>query len=88
MATMQLPAMGYGLRYEYGMFRQAIRDGWQQEQPDDWLRRPDPCEVARPEEKVAVKLGCSFQMRGGTLHAILGKASSLIGIPFDRPVVG
>ena len=42
MATMQLPAMGYGLRYEYGMFRQTIRDGWQHEQPDNWLRFPDP----------------------------------------------
>jgi starch phosphorylase len=88
MATMQLPAMGYGLRYEYGMFRQTIRDGWQQEQPDNWLRRPDPWEVARPQEKVEVKLGCSFQMQGGALRAILGKASTLIGIPFDRPVVG
>ena len=48
MATMQLPAMGYGLRYEYGMFRQTIEDGWQREQPDNWLRRPDPWEVARP----------------------------------------
>jgi starch phosphorylase len=88
MATMQLPAMGYGLRYEYGMFRQTIRQGWQQEQPDNWLRRPDPWEVARPEEKVEVKLGCSFQMRGGALQPVLGKTSTLIGIPFDRPVVG
>jgi starch phosphorylase len=38
MATMQLPAMGYGLRYEYGMFKQAIEDGWQRERPDHWLR--------------------------------------------------
>jgi starch phosphorylase len=52
MATMQLPAMGYGLRYEYGIFRQSIRDGCQQEQPDNWLRRPDPWEVARPNESV------------------------------------
>ena len=50
MATMQLPAMGYGLRYEYGMFRQTIQNGWQQEQPDNWLRRPDPWEVARPQK--------------------------------------
>src|SRR5436305_4396058 len=83
MATMQLPAMGYGLRYEYGMFKQTIQDGWQREQPDNWLRRPDPWGVARPQEAVEVKLGCSFQLRGGALHAVLGKASTLTGIPFD-----
>ncbi|HMF18835.1 MAG TPA: glycogen/starch/alpha-glucan phosphorylase [Gemmataceae bacterium] len=88
MATMQLPAMGYGLRYEYGIFRQTIKDGWQQEQPDNWMRRPDPWEVARPHEKVKVKLNCSFELRGGALRAVPGKPSSLIGIPFDRPVVG
>ena len=88
MATMQLPAMGYGLRYEYGIFRQAIRDGWQEEQPDNWLRRPDQWEVARPEEKVEVKLGCSFEVRGGTLGVVLDRPSSLLGIPYDRPVVG
>jgi glycogen phosphorylase len=88
MATMQLPAMGYGLRYEYGMFRQSFKDGWQQEQPDNWLRRPDPWEVVRPQEKVEIKLNCSFEVRGGTLRAIVGNTSSLIGIPFDRPVVG
>ena len=49
MATMQIPGMGYGLRYEYGIFKQTIKDGWQCEQPDNWLRRPDPWEVARLE---------------------------------------
>jgi starch phosphorylase len=88
MATMQLPAMGYGLRYEYGIFRQSIEDGWQQERPDNWLRRPDPWEVARPHEKVEVQLNCSFDVRGGMLHAIPGRPSTLIGLPFDRPVVG
>src|SRR5437016_11096498 len=88
MATMELPAMGYGLRYEYGMFRQSIEDGWQRERPDHWLRRPDPWEVARPEEQVEVALNCSFEVRGGALHAIPGRPSTLIGMPFDRPVVG
>jgi starch phosphorylase len=88
MAAMQLPAMGYGLRYEYGMFRQSIRDGWQQEQPDNWLRYPDPWEVARPRENVEVRLNCSFEMRGGTLRALPGRPATLIGIPHDRPVVG
>ena len=88
MATMQLPAMGYGLRYEYGMFRQVFRDGWQQEQPDNWLQHRDPWEVARPQEKVEVTLNASYEVRGGGLRAIVGKPSVLIGIPYDRPVVG
>ncbi len=88
MATMQLPAMGYGLRYEYGIFRQTIRDGWQQEEADHWLRRPDPWEVARPQEQVEVRLGCSFEVRSGTLAVIPGEPSILLGIPYDRPVVG
>jgi starch phosphorylase len=88
MATMQLPAMGYGLRYEYGIFRQSIQDGWQHEEADNWLRRPDPWEVARPHEQVEVRLNCSFEVRGGTLRAIPGQPSTLLGIPFDRPVVG
>ncbi|MCU1338134.1 MAG: maltodextrin phosphorylase [Bryobacterales bacterium] len=88
MATMQLPAMGYGLRYEYGIFKQSIQDGWQREQPDNWLRRQDPWEVARPQECVEVKLNCSFEVRAGMLRAIPDRPMSLIGIPFDRPVVG
>src|SRR5213594_4603150 len=88
MATMQLPAYGYGIRYEYGIFHQAIQDGWQHEQPDNWLRRQDPWEVLRPYETVEVKLNASFELRGGSLRPIVGKPSSLIGIPFDRPVVG
>jgi len=87
-ATMQLPAMGYGLRYEYGIFKQCIRNGWQEERPDNWLRRQDPWEVPRPNEKVEIGLNCSFDLRGGSLRAVSGRPSSLIGIPFDRPVVG
>ena len=88
MATMEIPGMGYGLRYEYGIFKQSIVDGWQCEQPDNWLRRPDPWEVARLEEAVEVKLNCSFELRGGMLRPIIGRPSILLGIPFDRPVVG
>ena len=76
MATMQIPAMGYGLRYEYGIFKQSIRDGWQHELPDNWLRRPDPWEVPRPHETVDIKLNCSFEVRGGTLRAVVGCPSS------------
>src|SRR6267154_1455643 len=88
MATMQLPATGYGLRYEYGMFKQSIVDGWQKENPDNWLRDNDPWEVARPHEQVEVKLNVTFQLRAGNFHVVPDRPSSLIGIPFDRPVVG
>ena len=88
MATMQLPATGYGLRYEYGMFKQSIVNGWQQETPDNWLRDTDPWEIARPHEKVEVKLNCSFQLRGGNFQVIRDRPSTLLGIPYDRPIVG
>jgi starch phosphorylase len=80
--------MGYGLRYEYGIFKQLIQDGWQHEQPDNWLRQPDPWEVARPHERVEIKLNCSFEIHGGSLRAVPGKPCILYGMPFDRPVVG
>jgi starch phosphorylase len=88
MATMQLPAMGYGLRYEYGIFKQTIQDGWQHEQADNWLRQADPWEVARPQEKVEIRMNCAVEVRAGTLQPVIGRTSNLIGLPFDRPVVG
>jgi glycogen phosphorylase len=88
MATIELPATGYGLRYEYGMFRQSFVNGWQQENPDNWLRHGDPWEICRSHEKVEIKLSCSFKMREGHLEIIPNRPSSLFGIPFDRPVVG
>lgn len=88
MATLQLPATGYGLRYEYGMFRQSIVDGWQRENADNWLRVADPWEIARPTEMVEVQLNSSIQVRGGQFEVIRGRPSTLYGIPFDRPVVG
>ncbi|RBP06254.1 starch phosphorylase [Roseiarcus fermentans] len=88
MATLQLPAMGYGLRYEHGIFRQTIRNGWQDERPDNWLRHPDPWEVVRPSESVEVTFGCSFELRAGALRMIPNSPSSLVGIPYDRPVIG
>jgi starch phosphorylase len=87
-ATMHLPVTGYGLRYEYGIFKQGIRAGWQYEQPDNWLRVQDPWEIARPNEKVAVGLNCSFELHGGSLRPVPGRPTCMIGIPFDRPVVG
>lgn len=88
LATMDLPARGYGLRYEYGMFRQTIRDGWQWEQPDNWLSQADPWEVHRPHLAVQVKLNCGFEAKGGHLHAVPGCSSTLVGVPYDRPMVG
>jgi starch phosphorylase len=88
MATLGIPGMGSGLRYEYGIFKQTVRDGWQHEQPDHWLARPDPWEVPRPDEAVEVRLACSFDINGGALRIIPGRPSVLIGIPHDRPVVG
>jgi glycogen phosphorylase len=87
-ATLQLPAMGYGLRYEYGIFKQTIQNGSQQEMPDNWLRSPDPWEIARPNEKVEVSFGCSVELSGGSLRPVPGRPMTLIGIPFDRPVIG
>jgi glycogen phosphorylase len=87
-ATLQLPAMGHGLRYEYGIFKQSINNGWQQETPDNWLRSPDPWEIARPNEKVEVTFGCSVELSGGSLRPVPGRPLTLIGIPFDRPVIG
>jgi glycogen phosphorylase len=78
MATMQLPAMDYGLRYEYGIFKQTIEDGWQRERPDHWLRPHDPWEVLRPDQAVEVKLGCTLEMHGGSLQPVPGRPSTLI----------
>src|SRR5688500_10636026 len=88
MATLGIPGMGSGWRYEYGIFRQTFRDGWQYEQPDHWLARPDPWEVPRPNGSVEVRLACSFDIRAGALRVIPKRPSTLIGVPYDRPVVG
>ncbi|QJP13578.1 glycogen/starch/alpha-glucan phosphorylase [Starkeya sp. ORNL1] len=88
MATMQLPAMGYGLRYEYGMFSQSIVDGWQRERPDNWLRRQDPWEISRRSEAVEVKLAGSFEMHNESLQVVPNRPSVLVGVPYDRPIVG
>jgi glucan phosphorylase len=77
MATIELPAMGYGLRYEYGIFRQTIEDGWQHEQPDNWLRRPNPWEVARLKEAVEIKLLSSLNMGTSNMKFMLNGALTL-----------
>jgi starch phosphorylase len=88
MATLELPAMGYGLRYEYGIFRQSLQNGWQHEQGDNWLRHPDPWEIARPDEAVEISLNCSFELQGGSFRVIPARPSTMLGVPYDRPIVG
>jgi starch phosphorylase len=88
MATMQLPAIGYGLRYEYGMFRQEIDNGTQVERPDNWLRRPDPWEVIRPSETVEARIDCTVRIRNGVPQLEPHAPRVLVGVPYDRPVVG
>jgi starch phosphorylase len=88
LATLQYPAIGYGLRYEYGIFRQVIRDGSQVEQPDNWLRSPDPWEIVRPHRAYVVPLNSTFELRGSTLKFTRNQPSSLLGVAYDRPVVG
>jgi starch phosphorylase len=88
LASLAIPAMGYGLRYEYGIFKQEIKNGYQVEYPDHWLAHPDPWEVARPREIVQVPFGCSFKLENGSLRAIPHAPTHLLGVPYDRPVVG
>ena len=68
LATLQYSGIGYGLRYEYGIFRQGIREGFQVEQPDNWLRRPDPWEVVRAGKVYPVPLNASFELKGSGIR--------------------
>ncbi|HJS07255.1 MAG TPA: glycogen/starch/alpha-glucan phosphorylase, partial [Pirellulales bacterium] len=88
LATLRIPAVGYGLRYEYGIFRQAIDNGFQVEHPDHWLAQPDPWEVQRPREAVQIPINCAFRLENGVLRAVAGHFTQLLGVPYDRPVVG
>ncbi len=88
LATLQYPAIGYGLRYEYGIFRQTIHDGWQLERPDNWLRDTDPWEIVRPGRNYVVPMAAKFELKGSALLITPDRPSSLLGIAFDRPVVG
>jgi glycogen phosphorylase len=88
LATLQIPAIGYGLRYHYGIFQQQIQNGYQVEHPDVWLRRPDPWEVERPAETVEVKLNAAVRLEDSFEKLIANQPSALLGIPFDRPIVG
>ena len=88
LATLQYPAIGYGLRYEYGIFTQTLRDGWQIEQPDNWLNYVDPWEVKRPYKVYAVPLNGRIELRGAGITLERDQPSCILGIAYDRPVVG
>ncbi|CAD5225177.1 unnamed protein product [Bursaphelenchus okinawaensis] len=87
MATLGIPAYGYGLRYEYGIFKQLIKDGWQIEEPDDWLRFGNPWEKARPEYMLPVNF------YGKVTKDANGKSKwvdthVVFAMPYDTPVPG
>ncbi len=91
LASQQIPAIGYGIRYEFGIFDQDIRDGWQVEKTDKWLLKGNPWEFARPEIAVNVNFGGHTEQytdaEGRT--CVRWKPDYLVkGIPYDSPVMG
>jgi starch phosphorylase len=91
LATLDIPAIGYGIRYEYGIFDQEIRDGWQVETTDKWLRLGNPWALERPEDVFEVKLGGhteSFTDANGQYHARWVPDRVVRGIPNDTPILG
>jgi starch phosphorylase len=89
-ATLDLPAVGYGLRYDFGIFKQNIKNGYQVEQPEEWLKHPYPWEITHPEFSFEVQFGGRVEPRPGPhgteWHWL--DAKPVIGIPYDQPVVG
>lgn len=91
LATLEIPAIGYGIRYEFGIFDQEIRDGWQVEITDKWLQFGNPWELARPESAVMVKLGGhteSYIDEDGHYQSRWIPDRVVKGIPYDTPIVG
>jgi starch phosphorylase len=90
-ATLNLPVMGYGLHYEYGMFRQRIENGYQKEDTDHWLRDGNPWEVERSEYTRRVPFGGRtehFRDKDGIEHVRWVDTSDVLAIPFDMPISG
>ncbi len=90
-ASLQLPVMGYGLRYEYGMFRQLIENGFQVEEPDHWLRNGNAWELERPELTVRVRFGGRTEKvttDGGRTRVRWVDTHDILAVPFDMPVPG
>jgi starch phosphorylase len=90
-ATLQLPVLGYGLRYEYGMFRQEVINGYQLEEPDHWLRDGNPWELERPEYTLRVQFGGRtefYRDENGDLRARWVDTHDVLAVPYDIPVPG
>ena len=91
LATLSVPAVGYGIRYEYGIFKQAISDGWQVEQADDWLKFGNPWEVVRPERTAIVGFGGHVEPErksDGTMGRAWKPSHFVLGTPHDTLVPG
>lgn len=91
LATLQIPAIGYGIRYEFGIFDQDVRNGWQVEITDKWLRYGNPWEVARPQSAVQVKFGGHTQSyidATGDLKVEWIPERLVNGVPYDTPISG
>jgi glycogen phosphorylase len=91
LATLQVPCMGYGIRYEYGIFQQEIVDGWQVERTDKWLRFGNPWEIVRPEWAVEVKFGGHTERYTDELGRVRVRwvpARVVNGVPYDTPILG
>ena len=90
LATLNYSAYGCGIRYRYGMFKQAIKDGYQIELPDDWLKDGNPFEIKRPEYAVEVKFGgyVRVENRDGRNYFIQDGYQTVRAVPYDVPVVG
>ena len=90
LSTLGYPAYGCGIRYHYGMFKQAIVDGYQLEEPDDWLRNGFPFEIKRNEYATEVKFGgyVRVENKNGRNHFIQEGYTSVRAVPYDMPIVG
>ena len=91
LATLQVPCMAYGIRYEYGIFQQEIVDGWQVERTDKWLRFGNPWEIVRPEWAVEVKFGGHTERYTDELGRVRVRwvpARVVNGVPYDTPILG
>jgi glycogen phosphorylase len=91
MSSLGIPACGYGIRYDHGLFRQIVRDGWQREYPEEWLSFGNPWEFERPEVTYDVSYGGWVETvagRGGHTRFVWHPEETVEAVAFDTPVVG